>query len=172
MCDFCSSVYHSDTKHEFSVCPIWNAAFCSVCQVRGHFTMKCPDRGAWKTRSPEYLEQLIPPSVRELHQIRSRTPMNPNSMEIELNDSIPEYGHESVMEVPIDTTGAFIRATLASHNLPISGIKKNKAVLEAFGAHIGKKVVYIQNKNDVLEKTVTKARKAIRLKKTASPSSN
>jgi len=69
------------------------------------------------------------------------------------------------MEIPIDTTGAFIRATLASHNLPISGIKENKRVLEAFGAHSGKKVVYIQNKNhDVVEKTV-KARKVIKTKK-------
>ena len=69
------------------------------------------------------------------------------------------------MEVPIDTTGAFIRATLASHTLPIAGIKENKRLLEAFGAHSGKKVVYIQNKNhDVMEKTV-KARKVYKTKK-------
>ena len=120
--------------------------------------MKCPDRDAWRTRSPEFLEQLISPSVRQHHQIKSQTPIiNPNL-------SVLECNHTSVMEVPIDTTGAFIRATLASHNLPISGIKENKRVLEAFGAHSGKKVVYIQNKNDVLEKTV-KSRKVIKTKK-------
>ena len=158
MCDFCSPLYHCDTKHSFTVCPIWNAAFCSVCQVRGHFTMKCPDKDAWRTRSPEYLEQLISSSVRQYHQIKTQTPIvNPNT-------NVPQCSHTSVMEIPIDTTGAFIRATLASHNLPISGIKENKRVLEAFGAYCGNKVVYIQNKNDVLEKTV-KARKVIKTKK-------
>jgi len=159
MCDFCSPLYHSDTKHSFTLCPIWNAAFCSVCQVRGHFTMKCPDRDAWVRRSPEFLEQLIPHSMRHHHKIISQTPI------INPNDSVIECSHTSVMEIPIDTTGAFIRATLASHNLPISGIKENKRVLEAFGAYSGKKVVYIQNKNhDVVEKTV-KARKVIKTKK-------
>ena len=159
MCDFCSPLYHSDTKHSFTVCPIWNAAFCSVCQIRGHFTMKCPDRNAWITRSPEFLEQLITPSARQHHNIKTQTPI------INANSEIPVCSHTSVMEVPIDTTGAFIRATLASHNLPISGIKENKRVLEAFCAHSGKKVVFIQNKNhDVVEKTV-KARKVIKTKK-------
>ena len=62
--------------------------------------------------------------------------------------------HTPVLEVPIDTTGQFIRATLASYNLPSSSIKENKRVLEAFGALIGKKVVYLQGKNDVLEKKI------------------
>jgi hypothetical protein len=121
--------------------------------------MKCPDRDAWVRRSPEFLEQLIPHSMRHHHKIISQTPI------INPNDSVIECSHTSVMEIPIDTTGAFIRATLASHNLPISGIKENKRVLEAFGAYSGKKVVYIQNKNhDVVEKTV-KARKVIKTKK-------
>lgn len=120
--------------------------------------MKCPDRGAWVRRAPEFLEQLISPSMRQHHKITTQTPIvNPN-------EAVAESSHVSVMEVPIDTTGAFIRATLASHNLPISGIKENKRVLEAFGAHSGKKVVYIQNKNDVVEKTV-KARKVFKTKK-------
>ena len=162
MCDFCSSHYRSETKHAITACPIWNAAFCSVCQVRGHFTMKCPDRDSWRTRSPEFLEQLIPWSQREYHQIKSQTPIiNPNETVPDIKDD-PRYS--SVMEVPIDTTGAFIRATLASYNLPIRGIKENKLLLEMYGAHIGKKVVYIQNKNDVVEKTV-KARKIINTKK-------
>jgi hypothetical protein len=62
--------------------------------------------------------------------------------------------HTPVLEVPIDTTGQFIRATLASYNLPSSSIKENKRVLEAFGALIGKKVVYLQGKNDVVEKKI------------------
>jgi hypothetical protein len=65
-----------------------------------------------------------------------------------------------VLEVPDDKDGKFVRATLASYNLPSSSIKENRRVLEAFGSLIGKKVVYIQNEKDIAEKQAKQAKKA------------
>ena len=76
---------------------------------------------------------------------------------------------ESVLEVPVDTTGQYIRATLVSHNLPSSSIKENKKALEAYGALIGKKVVYVQSKNDVVEKADKKVQRVIKTKKNPAP---
>jgi len=126
--------------------------------------MKCPDKATWSMRVPEYIEQLISPALLRHHQITTQTPIaNLNSAPLEcsyINMNSDEkrqpvkITHTPVLEVPIDTTGQFIRATLASYNLPSSSIKENKRVLEAFGALIGKKVVYLQGKNDVLEKKI------------------
>ena len=170
MCDICSVIYHSDTKHDISACPVRAALFCSVCQVKGHSTMKCPDKTTWSMRVPEYVEQLISPNLLRHHNIISQTPiLNQNSAPIECS-------YVPVLEVPIDTNGQFIRATLASYNLPSSSIKENKRVLEAFGALIGKKVVYLQGKNDIVEKKGnTTQKKVIKTKKTniqEAPSAN
>jgi hypothetical protein len=71
--------------------------------------------------------------------------------------------------VPEDKEGKFVRATLASYNLPSSSIKENRRVLEAFGALTGNKVVYIQNEKDLAEKQAKKtAKKIIKTKKASS----
>ena len=105
--------------------------------------MKCPDKAAWQTRVPEYMEQLIPLNLRNHHNIKTQTPIqSPNTAPL-----LPlESRYIPVIEVPVDTNGTHIRATLASYNLPSSSIKENKRVLEAFGSLIGKKVVYVQSK--------------------------
>ena len=121
--------------------------------------MRCPDRASWETRVPEFIEQLIPSNVRAHHNITSTTPLN--------NPNTSPYACEysPVLEVPEDKDGKFIRATLSSHNIPVSGIKENKRVLEAFGALIGKKVVYIQNEVSVAEKQAKKDKKVFKVKK-------
>ena len=159
MCDICSSIYHSDAKHDISACPVRAALYCSCCQVYGHSTLKCPDKESWETRVPEFIEQLIPPALRAHHKINSMTAINtPNLRPL-------ESPHPPVLEVPEDKDGKFIRATLASHNLPSSGVKENKRVLEAFAANIlGKKVVYLQNEKDVAEKQAKKdAKKPLKI---------
>jgi len=83
-----------------------------------------------------------------------------------------DCSYTPVLEVPVDTTGQYIRATLACHNLPSSSIKKNKQVLEAYAATIGKKVVYVQKKNDVVEKTDKKVQRVIKTKKAQATAPN
>jgi hypothetical protein len=121
--------------------------------------MRCPDRGAWQTRKPEFIEQLISPAMRTHHQITSKTPItSPNGSPL----PVP---HTPVLELPDDKDGKFVRATLASYNLPSSSIKENRRVLEAFGALTGKKVVYLQNEKDIAEKQAKKtAKKTIKVK--------
>ena len=162
MCDICSPIYHSDTRHDISVCPVRSALYCSVCQTYGHSTMRCPDKTSWQVRKPEYMEQLISPTLLRHHNISSKTPIK------DPNGSPLPCLYTPVLEIPEDKDGKYIRATLASHNLPSSGLKENKRVLEAFGALIGKKVVYIQNDVCVAEKQAKKeAKKVIKVKKAA-----
>ena len=161
MCDICSVIYHSDTRHDITACPVRAALYCSCCQVYGHSTIRCPDKATWQMRVPEFVEQLIPAAMRAHHQITSQTPLkNPNTSPLN-NLYLP------VLEVPEDKDGKFIRATLASHNLPSSGIKENKRVLEAYAALIGKKVVYLQNETIVAEKQAKKDKKVIKVKKSS-----
>jgi hypothetical protein len=161
MCDICSVIYHSDTRHDITACPVRAALYCSCCQVYGHSTIRCPDKATWQTRVPEFIEQLISPVMRAHHQITSQTLLkNPNVSPLN-NSYLP------VIEVPEDKDGKFTRATLASHNLPSSGIKENKRVLEAYAALIGKKVVYLQNETIVAEKQAKKDKKVIKIKRTA-----
>jgi hypothetical protein len=117
--------------------------------------MRCPDRGAWQTRKPEYIEQLISPAMRTHHQIMTKTLItSPNGSPL----PVP---HTPVLELPDDKDGKFVRATLASYNLPSSSIKENRRVLEAFATLTGKKVVYLQNEKDIAEKQAKKAAKKV-----------
>ena len=110
-------------------------------------------------RTPEYIEQLVSPMLLRHHNITSMTPIHT------VNPLPLDCSYTPVLEVPVDTTGQYIRATLACHNLPSSSIKENKRVLEAYAATIGKKVVYVQKKNDVVEKTDKKVQRVIKTKK-------
>jgi hypothetical protein len=122
--------------------------------------MRCPDKGAWQTRKPEFIEQLIPAGLLAHHRITTQTPID------NANTSPLSCPYTPVIELPEDKDGKFIRATLASYNLPSSSIKENRRVLEAFGALIGKKVVYLQNEKEINEKQAKKVTKAvIKLKK-------
>jgi hypothetical protein len=108
--------------------------------------MKCPDKIAWSVRKPEFLEQLIPPILKNHHSIHTKTPIHsPNKLPI-------QSPYDAVVEIPEDKDGKFIRATLASYNLQSSGKIENKRVLEAYVSLIGKKVVYLQNEKDTVEK--------------------
>lgn len=69
MCDQCSKIFKTDKKHDPSVCPIALSLVCSCCKIRGHATLKCTNYHLWTSRVPEFLEQLIPLSLRIHHAI-------------------------------------------------------------------------------------------------------
>jgi hypothetical protein len=98
--------------------------------------MKCPDRGDWHYRKPEFIEQLIPQSILSHYNINTMTRITSGVKQH------PPYIHgEPVIEIPFDEEGKNIRATLASHNLPSSSVKKNKELIEKYGTLVGKKIV-------------------------------
>ena len=139
MCESCLPVYASVKAHDPSVCPVKAALYCSICQISGHATMKCPERHEWHYRKPVNVEQLISPSILNHYNIQTLTKI-PN-----VNPNHPPYIHgQAVIEVPLDKDGKNIRAVLSSNNLPCSSVKENKRVLEAFAEHIGKKVEYTE----------------------------
>lgn len=140
MCE-CSKIGLNDAGHDHHTCPVASYLFCSICQIQGHSTMKCPDKESWHYRKPEFVEQLIPLSILSNYNINTKTPIvSPIEKNIECIHGNP------VIEVPFDEDGKNIRATLSSYNLPSSSVKKNKQVLESFGELIGKKVVYNEPK--------------------------
>lgn len=158
MCDFCKTVYHSHEKHEQAVCPLANALTCSCCKRRDHTTLKCPNRDWWKTRVPEYVEQLIPFELRRHHQIpeSQMTPFSkgPNPDPIPCHHVIKDSSIKCcsicrpAIEIPEDKdsenhTGN-IRATLASNNFPSSSVKENKKLMEAVGSMTNRKVIYLK----------------------------
>jgi hypothetical protein len=116
--------------------------------------MSCPDKAAWETRKPEYIEQLIPSVLRLHHGIPSSqmTPIqNANGA------PLPCEGdrYSSVIEIPEDKDGTVytgnVRSTLASYNLPSSSAKENKKLIIAFGSLIGKEVIFTKKDRYVLD---------------------
>jgi hypothetical protein len=158
MCDCCSKIVSSETKHTLTACPVRAALYCSVCQIYGHSTFICPDKAAWTVRSPEFQEQLIPINIRKQYSIITTTPLT-------VKDVIEDQSiYPPVIEVPEDKDGKYIRATLTSFGMPTSTVKENKRVLEAYGALIGKKVVYLQNEQVCKEKQTKQTEKANKTK--------
>jgi len=136
MCDSCSILYKSE-QHDPSLCPVRAALFCSICQVNGHSTVKCPHRDTWHYRKPQFIEQLIPATVLNHYKIESLTRITSG-----IEEHIPYIHGDPVINVPNDDKGKNIRATLSSYNLPCSSKKEDKRILEAFGTLIGKTIEY------------------------------
>jgi hypothetical protein len=132
--------------------------------------MSCPDKAAWETRKPEYIEQLIPSALRLHHGIPSSqmTPIqNANSA------PLPCEGdrHSSVIEIPEDKDGTVytgnVRSTLASYNLPSSSGKENKKLIIAFGSLIGKDVIFTKKDRYVLDSLAAQQGKKVVYKQNA-----
>lgn len=147
MCEFCSNVYHSHEKHDAEVCPIAAALYCSICKIRGHCTLKCTNHTYWASRSPVYIEQLIPYELRAHHKI----PLDQMTPIREPNLQPLPCPHKAVLEIPEDKDSkgtiaytANIRATMASYNLPTSSVKENKKLIESFAVLTGKKVIFLK----------------------------
>lgn len=152
MCDFCSKLYTTE-QHEPLVCPVRAALYCSICQVHGHTTIKCPDRNTWHYRKPEFIEQLIPTTVLSHYKIDSLTRITSD-----VKEHMPYIHGDPVIEIPDDEKGKNIRATLASHNLPCSSKKEDKRILEEFATMIGKKVEYTESSTKRIIKTKAKGK--------------
>lgn len=152
MCDFCSKLYKSE-QHDPALCPVRAALYCSICQIHGHSTIKCPDRDTWHYRKPEFVEQLIPNSILSHYKINSLTKITSG-----VKEHIPYIHGDPVITVPNDEKGKNIRATLSSHNLPCSSKKEDKRILEEFGDIIGKKIEYTESSIKRIIKTKVKVK--------------
>ena len=147
MCDFCSNLFKATEKHEPFECAVAAARWCHTCKQYGHSTLQCPCPSP--TRSPQYIEQLLPQSLKKIYNIPSS---QMTLLRTEYTPQPPLY--DPVIEIPEDKEGNIytgnIRATLASYSLPSSSVKENKRLIEAFGTLIGKRVVL--TKSDKMER--------------------
>jgi hypothetical protein len=95
---------------------------------------ECPDDKILEERVPKYVEQLIPPSLMRVYDIKTRTP---------LPKVIHEVIHEPVLEVKdLDKD---IRAILMNYNIQPSGKKKElRHQIKRLSDDLKRKLVFIK----------------------------
>ena len=76
MCDKCFAVLKNLVKpHMAAMCPLSKGYYCGACACYGHTATRCPDTMTQMFRVPQYMEQLISPTLLEEYKIHSRTPL-------------------------------------------------------------------------------------------------
>ena len=122
-------------QHKISDCPLLRSSYCSICCSYGHLTDDCPDCEVLQHRQPEFMEQLVPPSVLQHYKITSRTPL-PST------DVSKSYRFEAVLE--IEESDKAIRQVLMNYDIQPSGrMKENRRLLKQLADELGRKLVYL-----------------------------
>lgn len=149
MCDNCKNILvdYRGKPHDIGACPILSMAYCGLCSKRGHFHNDCPDVISLRMRKPEYVEQLIPPSLRERYKIQSLTPLPVK------NPEVPTL--QSVWELPMNSKYIkdFLmerKQSLDKHSLEIKTTgkakKDNMQTVEKLAAILNCKVLWLKSK--------------------------
>lgn len=162
MCDICCTIFSNAKQHDVAQCPLRESMYCNVCQVYGHATNVCPDKSAWRTRVPEFVEQLIPIACREHYGIETLTPLSSKCDSPRISD------YTATFEI-VDRSAKSIRAALTSLGVQSTTEAENKRVLERLCLAQGKKLVYLQDEIANLPKQTNTKRKKITLKKSSEP---
>jgi hypothetical protein len=122
-------------------------AYCGLCSKRGHFHNDCPDVISLRMRKPEYIEQLIPPSLRERYKIQTLTPLPIK------NPEVPTI--QSVWELPMNSKYIkdFLlerKQSLDKHSLEIKTTgkakKDNMQTVEKLASILNCKVLWLKSK--------------------------
>jgi len=133
MCDNCRSVFRSATKHSPLACPLYQARYCGVCASHGHSPKMCPDIGVRALRKPQYIEQLVSPSMLEEYGIRTATPLP--------GPGTPAAPPQPVLHVLDDDKA--IRAVLAANNLKPKGrVRDNRRLIEQLANRDGLRLIF------------------------------
>lgn len=96
MCENCKDVLcdYRGKSHTPLECPFLSIAYCGICSSRGHFHTQCPDAAVQRSRKPEFLEQLIPPSLKERYRIQGACTPLPTA------EPLPAKIPPSMWEIP------------------------------------------------------------------------
>lgn len=62
-------------RHSPDACPLMKGSYCGLCASYGHSPSCCPDGVTRAYREPQFVEQLIPPSLIEQYGIKTRSPI-------------------------------------------------------------------------------------------------
>lgn len=60
-------------RHTADKCPLTAGSYCGLCASYGHSPSACPDAHTAAYREPHFLEQLVPATLLEEYNVRSRT---------------------------------------------------------------------------------------------------
>ena len=90
MCENCIKILGKCVAPHYKFpdkCPLKTASYCCLCASYGHSVRECKLDKTY--REPQFLEQLIPPSLLEVNGIITNTPIsNKHSMPIPLKPTI------------------------------------------------------------------------------------
>lgn len=136
MCTKCKDILiRAVERHNPMMCPIMRSSYCSICSCYGHTTLDCPDEAVLEHRVPEFVEQLIPHSIRDMYSITTKTPL--------IHAIIDNNKAKPVLEV-YDTDKS-IRTILMNYNKPFSGkAKENRIRIQHLADELGRKLVFIK----------------------------
>jgi len=136
MCSKCQNVLIGfSVPHKVGDCPLLRSSYCSVCCSYGHITDECADYEVLPHRQPEFMEQLVPPSVLQSYKIETRTPL-PHTRETRT------HRFEPVLE--IEESDKAIRQVLMNYSIQPSGrMKENRRLLKQLADELGRKLVYL-----------------------------
>ena len=76
MCENCSKILGKCVAPHYKYpdkCPLKTASYCCLCASYGHITINCKQDTRY--REPQFLEQLIPPSLLQQNGIITNTPI-------------------------------------------------------------------------------------------------
>jgi hypothetical protein len=155
MCENCKDVRfdYRGKSHTTLECPFLKIAYCGLCSKRGHFHTECPDTASLSSRRPEFVEQLIPPSLRERYHIETSCTPLPN------REPLPAKIPPSMWEIPkkdADALKKFLedhKAQLEALNLKIKQNKEhNEAILYKLADSQKKIVVWVTKSGKQAEK--------------------
>ena len=130
-------------RHLTDACPLRKGSYCGMCASYGHSPANCPDGVTRSYREPQFVEQLIPPSLIEQYGITTRSP---------LPGVAKQKPNEWLMEVPETDEG--LRAALVAAGVkPMicqekgkkesREINENKKRLQKVADKAGRKLIFI-----------------------------
>jgi hypothetical protein len=141
MCDYCIKILGKCVSPHYKnpdKCPLKTASYCCLCASYGHTSFNCKEDTTY--RRPQFLEQLIPPSLLEQNRIVTNTPIISTnkkliSMVEPLKAVIDVIDHPKVIKSVLKNMNSMPKKTER-------GVNKYKKQLHKVAKERGEDVVY------------------------------
>lgn len=135
-------------NHNGDACPLEASLWCSQCSCKGHTALECTR--VMHVLRPRFLEDLIPPYVRDRWGIQTQTPIV-LSADPTLEEKEHEIAENSVLEVRFrpGKRDSCIREVMRCLDLPtLHKMDDNILKLRSWAVENGKKLSIIQEGNN------------------------
>lgn len=146
MCDYCKLIAPDYAFEHKERCPFQMGLLCDRCARFGHTTDTCTILESQYTQ-PTYMEQLVPPTHLDKHNITTRTPTLSVHPEIHIpDDKVPIRLTSGVIEIEDDNV--VIRQFLRNRRIPCpradtkGAYKRLRDILQLYAKKQNKRVEY------------------------------